>query len=356
MTVGALAGGCAGLMGMTAMLNAGFALGENSALIMGSAFNPTPDDTYMQKIMDGFITPEHPFEGQPTFDGYTPVSVFTPETDYGAGLTQGVADLNTAITKALADGGNAVVFGYSMSASVATQELIDLAKLPPGEAPSPDHLRFVLLEDLNGPNGGFFTRIPGSGMPAMPDDSPYHTDIYNIEYSGGSDLPQYLWNPFAVANAMAGYLDLHTAYLANFPTTTFDPAAIQDAVQLPTSAADINTDYFLIPTQDLPLLAGWRTIPGIGNAMADLIQPDLRVLVDLGYDRSGDADVVTPGTFTVPNIDWDTVMHNLELGAQQGYTAFLIDLGMSKAEMPDIYPFVPDLAGQIADPGMIGLS
>ena len=56
----------------------------------------------------------------------------------------------------------------------------------------------------------------------------------------------------------------------------------------------------MIPTQDLPLLDGIRDVPGLGPAMADLIQPDMRVLVDLGYDWTGDADVVTPADSRCP--------------------------------------------------------
>src|SRR5690625_3304657 len=159
LTVGVVAGGCAGLMGLTSMLSPGFAFGEDTALIMGSAFQPTPEQSYIDQVMADFLNPENPFHGQPTFDGYTPVGVTTPETDYGQGLTDGVADLDKAITAHLSDGGNVAVFGYSMSAAVATQEIVNLLKLPADEQPDPDNLRFVLLENLGSPNGGFFTRF-----------------------------------------------------------------------------------------------------------------------------------------------------------------------------------------------------
>ena len=61
----------------------------------------------------------------------------------------------------------------------------------------------------------------------------------------------------------------------------------------------------MIPTQDLPLLDGLRAIPGVGPAMADLIQPDMRVIIDLGYDRTGDANVATPA-------DWSIAKHRLD--------------------------------------------
>lgn len=346
LTAGFVAGGCAGLMGMTAVLSAGFAFGENTALIMGSAFQPTPVQSYIDQVIAGFLDPEHPFDGQPTFPGYTPVGVTTPETDYGPGLTQGVDDLHQALLAHLAEGDNIAVWGYSMSAAVATQELVNLLSLPPDEQPDPDTLRFVLLESLNSPNGGFFTRFD-SDMSVAPADGIYHTDIYNIEYSGATDFPKYPLNFLALANAMAGYVYLHPALLPGWPTT-FDPSAIQDAVKLPTSSDDVNTDYFLIPTQNLPLLDGIRAFPVFGPAMADLVQPALRVLIDLGYDRSDPADVLTPVSWSMPAIDWDVVSQNLQLGFEQGWIAAQVDLGMlPDSELPSLYPYLPDLSGLI---------
>lgn len=345
MTVGLLAGGCAGLLGMTSALGAGVALGDDTALIMGSAFQPTPKDSYIDQVMDHFLNPQNPFPGQPTFPGYTPVGVTTPQTDYGHGIIQGAADIDAAIRAHLADGDSVTVFGYSMSAAVATQELVNLLGLPANEQPDPENLSFVLLENLGNPNGGFFTRFE-SGMPMTPTDGIYHTDIYTIEYSGATDFPKYPLNFLALANAMAGYVYLHPALLPGWPTT-FDPESVHDAVQLPTSE-DVNTDYFLIPTQNLPLLDGIRAFPVFGPAMADLVQPALRVLIDLGYDRSDPADVLTPVSWSLPTIDWDTVSHNLELGFEQGWTAAQVQLGMlPESELPDLYPYLPDLSGLI---------
>ena len=56
----------------------------------------------MQEVIDTYVNPR--YFGQPTYNVVgDPVSVYTPETDYGSGLTQGVADLDAAI-KQLLDG------------------------------------------------------------------------------------------------------------------------------------------------------------------------------------------------------------------------------------------------------------
>lgn len=342
--LGLLAG--AGLVDLASMLNAARAFGDDgTALIMGYALTPTPDAPYESQVMDNFIDPSSPlFAGQPTFPGYSPVMQYTPETDYQQGLSQGVTDLNAGIEQYI-EQGNVVVYGYSESTSVATQEMINLDN---AGQPLPNDLSFVLVEDLNNPNGGFFERfpsIPSLSLPATPADSPYPTDIYTIEYSGTSDFPQYPSDLLADLNSMDGYVYLHPFLLPGYPTQ-FSLSELAGAVPEPTSQGyDGSTEYFMIPTQDLPMLDLLRATPGVGPAMADLIQPDLRVLVDLGYDWTGPANVATPAGVS-PSIDWSTVDAELAAGAQQGITAAEVDLGMlPTSDLPNAYPYLPDVAG-----------
>ena len=355
---GLLTSGCASLVGLTSMLNAPFAFGDDgTALIMGFAGTPDPPESYVNEVMSLFINGTPNFPGQPTFPGYDPVVQLTTEDNdyYSQGLAQGVAQLDQGITQNLANG-NVVVFGYSESSAVATQEMINLDALPADQQPNPADLSFVIAEDLGNPNGGIAARFPFAGLPATPADTPYDTDIYSIEYSGFADFPNYPSDPFALANAVAGYVYLHPFLLPGWPTS-FDTSALADAVQEPTSSGyDGATEYFLIPTQDLPLLEPLRDIPGLGPAMADLIQPDLRVLVDLGYDRADPSDVATSADLSFPDIDWTTVTQNLDLGAQQGWIAAEVDMGLlPQSDLPDIYPYVPDVSGLMSDPGMTGL-
>jgi diacyltrehalose acyltransferase len=332
------------------MGNAPSAFADDTALILGHALLPDPDASYITQVMNTYIDPDPAyFSGQPVFPGYTGVGVDTPETDYTTGLTQGVSDLDQAISQQLAEDNNVVVFSYSMSSSDATQEQINLDAETTGQ-PSPENLSFVYLEDLNSPDGGFFERFPGYGgitLPANPADSPYATDVYDIEYSGASDFPQYDGDFLADVNAADGYLDLHPYLLPGWPAY-FTPSELSGAVLEPTSSADVNTDYYLIPTQDLPLLNGFRIEPGAESSYADLIQPDMRVLVDLGYDWTGDADVVAPATMTSPDIDTTAVDSYLAAGADQGEIASLVDMGIlpqsDLAGLSDLYPYVPDVS------------
>jgi hypothetical protein len=350
--LGLLAGACACLNAAPAWADDAVTLPPDyTALVLGHAFLPQPDPTYMQEVIDTYVDPTSPFPGEPTYNIVgSPVSVFSPETDYGSGLTQGVTDLDQAITQQLNEGNdNLLIVGYSMSTSVETQELINLASAA-GGAPDTDGLKFVLAENLNSPDGGIFTRLPGIGgvtLAATPADTPYTTDIYSIEYSGASDFPQYANNIYADLNAVDGYIDLHPYLLTGWPAY-FNPDELAGAVAQPTSDADVATSYFLIPTQDLPLLEGLRGAPGAPSAFADLVQPDMRVLVDLGYNWTGDANVVTPAVWTSPAIDMTAVDSYLAAGADQGMIAALVDMGIlpqsDLSGLSDLYPYVPDVS------------
>ena len=114
------------------------------------------------------------------------------------------------------------------------------------------------------------------------------------------------------------------------------------------SAVDVNTDYFLIPTQDLPFLDGLPRVGGT-SSFADLIQPDMRVLVDLGYNWTGDADVSHARHAVRIRTSISTAVDSyLAAGADQGIIAALVDLGIlpqSDLAVSDLYPYVPDVAG-----------
>ena len=76
-------------------------------------------------------------------------------------------------------------------------------------------------------------------------------------------------------------------------------------IQLPTSGPTTTT-YYIIPSDNLPLLNPIRGIPIIGNPIADLLQPDLTYLVNLGYGdplygwSTGPANVPTPAGLFPP--------------------------------------------------------
>jgi hypothetical protein len=362
----------AGVLGLTSIMTATFAFGDGGdvALItagaegVGDTTFTGPDPTFVTDVYNLYINPTQaplPFATQDVFPGYEKTALDLPALDSGlvtdTQFDQATSELNTAITQTYT-GDQIVVSSYSQSSTPATLEMIQLDKMIAASdpaAPNPDDLSFVFLGDLNNPNGGVFERFadlnPGIDYyTATPADTPYPTDIYTIQYDGVADFPQYPSDLPADLNALAGYTNVHLDY------NTLTPAELATAVKEPTSIADVATTYYMIPTQDLPLLDPIRDIPGIGPAMADILQPDLRVLVDMGYNYNDfQADVPTPADFNYPDYNYANVDADLMLGLQQGLTAAQVDLGMlPSTDLPDIYPYVPYVpGGTIANPDLI---
>jgi hypothetical protein len=285
------------------------------ALIMGGTGNPQPSPSYVNAVYQTYIAPYYP--------GYTPVGLYTPEQfwpvtgltseTFGQSVRQGVALLNNAIMTKIAAGDHVIVFGYSQSATIATIEMRHLDALPASVRPSTSMLKFVLLGDPNSPNGGILERFHGLYIPglnvhfdgATPPNTPYHTVIYSIQYDPIADFPQYPIDLPADLNALLGYFYLHGTY----PNLT--AAQLATAIQEHFGA----TTYYLIPTQNLPLLDPLRQL-GVPSPIIDLIQPFLRAIIDLGYGN-GPAYVPTPAQL-FPHISLSSVAGDLSLGAAQG--------------------------------------
>jgi PE-PPE domain/PE family len=331
------------------------------ALIMGGTGNPLPGLDYVLGINTSYI--------QRLFPGFSPMGLFTPEmfwpvtpqlgapfSTFGQSVTQGVALLNAAINTAnFSPGNSVVVFGYSQSATIATNEINALMAMG---SPHADQLSFVLIGDPNNPNGGLLERFTGFYIPALdvlfngatPPNSPYATTIYTAQYDGIADAPQYPLNILSDVNAFMGYFFVHGTY----PMMT--PDQVANAVALPTSPGYTgHTEYFMLMTQDLPLLDPIRAISYAGAPIADIFQPDLRVLVDMGYSDYGPgqsyANVPTPaGLLSIPNPF--TIVPDLALGAVQGPYGAAVEIGvesglLSPSYFPDTYPWVPS-----TDPGL----
>jgi hypothetical protein len=332
------------------------------ALIMGGTGNPLPDIDYVLGINTSYIQRLSP--------GAIPMGLFTPEmfwpvtpqlgapfSTFGQSVTQGVALLNAAINTAnFSPGNNVVVFGYSQSATIATNEINALMAMG---SPHAGQLSFVLVGDPNNPNGGLLERFTGFYIPALdvafngatPPNSPYATTIYTIQYDGIADAPQYPLNVISDLNAFMGYFVVH----GHYPDLTATQIANRE-VLLPTSPGYTgSTQYYMIMSQNLPLLAPIRAIPYAGPPIADIFQPDLRVLVDMGYSDYGPgqsyANIPTPGELLeVPNPV--TIISDLALGAVQGPYGAAVQIGvesglLSPSYFPDTYPWVPSI-----DPGL----
>ncbi|MGF2944082.1 PE-PPE domain-containing protein [Mycobacterium sp. Lab-001] len=352
MVSGLLAGAAAGVLTITAATQAAFARadGTDVGLVIGGSGDPVPGSGYVEladklyldnplmstpnfpdvtfpgSLANGLFTPEglYPLTGvntllfnYPTYTAPTDIGFIDPNgqpVEFPAGFPtlsssvgQGIAILNSNIEANEADGLTSTVFGYSQSATLASYEMQLLD--PTGANDASEPVNFLLIGDPSAPNGGLLARFPDAVVPTLgtvfgsstPADD-FTTVIYSQEYDGFADFPQYPLNFLADLNAFLGIDYVHGHYLTepvtgNGPT----PDQIANALPLATEGAT-DTHYYMIPVSNLPLLDPVREIPVIGQPIADLLQPDLSLIVNLGYDNpdpyegwsSGPANVTTP--------------------------------------------------------------
>ena len=189
------------------------------------------------------------------------------------------------------------------------------------------------------PNGELWERFAGLSFASLgltfygaTPSNDFPTKIYSIEYDGAADFPRYPIDLLADLNAMAGLYYVHGSYLDLTQTQ------IATAVTLPTQGPT-QTTYYMIPTQNLPILDPLRAVQVVGNPLADLLQPDMKVLVNLRYGdpaygySTSPANVPTPfGLF--PQVDPLTVLTDLVAWTQQGIGAAVGDI--SDAGLPSL--------------------
>ncbi len=332
------AGACAALLAF-APIPTGHAV---TALIMGGTGQPDPgtiphfmadtgrlyiDPTSACKVdtcqLTSLPTPEQlaPFLGTLTLD---------------KSVAQGVTDLNGALLNYLLSHPDepVVINGTSQSAVIASIEKRNLAK---ASDEIKALLQFVLTANPDRPNGGLLQRFAGLTIPileftfngATPTDTGIATTDIAFQYDIAADFPRYPLNVFALLNSLAG-IDIHGSYVLTRDGYSEDEllAAIADPANRQTFG---DTTYITIPTKSLPLLKPLRDF-GIATGttafttpLADLVEPTLRVLVELGYDRSIGYGTPTPaGLF--PTIDPVKLAADLRAAADKGAKAALADI------------------------------
>jgi PE-PPE domain-containing protein/PE family protein len=340
----------AGTLGLTGAASPVFGAATQAAdpavkaiLIMTGSGTATPDATYMTNVYSRYLsnfmsatglTPVSTAEGLYPFTG-------TKDLTLDISLARGVTELDNAIHAATTPlGANIAVLGYSQSAIIASMEM---PKLVTEGFTNPAQIAFTLLGDPSNPNGGLFARFPGLSLPSLgvtfgtvTPSNDFPTTIWSLEYDGFADFPRYPIDIFSDLNALAGIVFVHGTY----PTLT--AAQLASAVTLPQSGAPSMTMYNMIPTQNLPLLEPLRALPVIGNPLADLVQPDLKYLVNWGYGNpefgwsTAPADVATPFGFLPPLSATTALGPLLVSGAQQGIGAFTGDLSAIPSSLPNL--------------------
>jgi hypothetical protein len=317
-------------------------LGDGPAYVMGGSTIAVPPQRYVDAIEQLYLQPlgyTGTAQGLFTPEGLYPVSG-VKSLPFDESTAQGQKILDSTILQQFHDGNlspenPAVVFGWSQSATLSS---LTMSQLHEQGVPS-DDVRFVFVGDPSAPNGGMLERfdvpidgqsptVPALGITfsgATPSEL-YPTDIYTAEYDGFADFPRYPIDFLSDLNAYLGILTEHTGY----PVFTSDQIA--SATELPTSTADSMTHYYMVPAESLPLLAPLQLLPFIGQPLYDLLEPDMRILINLGYGNiehgwdQGPADVPTTfGLFPDASV-LAQVPGALANGLQQGITAAIDDL------------------------------
>lgn len=266
-------------------------------LVMPGNDNPNGDN--LEYGLNNYFNPTDPNYG---FPGYDMVKVpwmsdsFDDDPGYQVSQDDGVEKLDAAITKYLnVDDGEEdyiVAAGYSSSANVVIREMKYLDSL--GEAaPSPDQIKFLVLGSPHRPNGGIFGRFPGFNLLGIPfeetnPDTQYELTDIGYEYDPISDFPAYPLMPLTLLNSLAGWQLLHISYGGV-------ESDLDNAIDNPNMTyydEEKGIQYITIAAPHLPLLMPAYMVadalpplkPFI-EPVLKLIEPTLKVLVDLGYNR-----------------------------------------------------------------------
>jgi hypothetical protein len=229
------------------------------------------------------------------------VAVYTPQEfwprsgtmTFDDSTAEGVTLIDAAIvnyTTGAHDGDSVVVFGYSSSARIASIQKRNMIENYDPETSPVAH--FFLMGNPNRPDGGILMRFKGLRIPvldvtfdgATPTDSPngvFETVDATQQHDGWSDFPRDLWNPLALANALAGIYYLHP----NYNTTSLDDALYQGSMG--------DTDYYIIPNRRLPILMPFAQM-GVPDPILAVLDAPLRVIIEWSYDREANPGVPTP--------------------------------------------------------------
>ncbi len=205
---------------------------------------------------------------------------------WNASVAQGKAALGQQPLAA----GDTVV-GFSQGAVVASSYK--------GDPLAVKGVNYVLIENPGRPNGGIMQRFNGLHIPLLditfsgatpvrdPADGGGVTVDIARQYDGWADFPTYPLNLLATANAVLGIVYLHG------DTQDLDASSVQgiDKTDPMYYQQHGDTTYYLIPTERLPLLMPFTGL--VPEPVLDAVDPPLRRVVELGYDRTDYSEPTT---------------------------------------------------------------
>ena len=378
--------GTAALGAITAVMSA-VSLAATALIVPGTGDpDPAPDSLYVEHTLR-YLSPFSGCENDTECDltpipysaSFFPFVIFPGWCEPGrcdtwnASVQTGVDGLHTALVNTPSSPENPiVVFGYSQGGAVVSNELRAIADNPTllGKISS-----IVMIGNAYNPDGGLFTRlgflptIPFLDItfgPATPTGTGIPMTGIGFEYDPVMYAPLYWGNPLALLNAFAAFDNVHGYYLT--PEETNDDeiaygyteteleAFFEDTV-CPGANCRVDTEgnkYYMIPAKSLPLMNLIMSV--VPDALKPLVQPivDLtsplvKVLIDLGYDWSGnpgDTRYLSILPFS-PTTNWLQVGVDLVRAVGEGIENVFGGGStiMAPADTDDVSPFSARIAG-----------
>jgi PE-PPE domain len=323
------------VLGVASAFMAALALGATALIVPGTG---TPNANvvmgYMENARDRYMTTTSCVGDGCTLSGINYPASFWPlgfppfPSSWCPGLTcdtwnvsagEGVRNLATALDPFddPDDTEQVVIFGYSQGGDVVSHQMYNLASLP---QTTKDRFTVVTIGNIENPQGlwsrlSFLPTIPILNItfgPPLPTNIGIKSINYVFEYDLVGDAPLYWGNPLAMLNAIAALQYVHGQYLvpnSNAPGDTLPygytnetlAAAIQDPDNIRTYQ---DATFVLIPQQGtLPIMqpfvdfAAATGTSALVQPIVDLISPALKVLINLGYDRTANPGI--PRTLSI---------------------------------------------------------
>lgn len=293
-------------------------MATQTALIMNGTFEPVITPNWISEVMSELLTPT--LGGGYVGTAMTTPAEFWPATglfslSFNKSIKTGYELLDAEVRCGIEEGPRTplAIFGHSQSAIIASVEKRTLAAEYADRKEVPP-VSFVMTGNPYRPNGGFLARLPvvarvltpWTRMTSTPTDTVFATHDIARQYDMWADFPTYPLNLLATANALFGLMN--HSYLPDSVNPLL--GNLISTVSLDRASPNYNPDtvvqyygdttHYLIPSEHLPLLYPLRWI-GLGP-LTDIIEPTLKVLVELGYDRTAPyGQVVRAGLF--PRID-----------------------------------------------------
>ena len=285
---------------------------------------------------------------------------------WNVSVGEGTDNLIEALTPFLDEASTEAVYlmGYSQGGAVIANTLayLDTRELPESVK---DRLKVVTIGGIENPDGGLWQRLAWlrfllgdpipildlSFEPGMAVDTGIASTTIGFKYDPVVYAPRYWGNLLAVLNMIAAFDTVHGYYLSpngNDETATlpygYTPGTLAPQLNCDLNPANCRTDsygntYIMVPATSLPLTNLIRSLAdsiGIGKLakpFIDLWEPILTVMVDLGFDWSGDPGVTRSSTILPFKIfqNWFKVGVDLAVATVKGIEAFLGNFGIDSA-------------------------